>query len=73
MYWLTKFEKARILGTRAEHISLGAPSTIDTTGLVDAMEIAKKELIEGKIPLFVRRKLPNGNMVEIPVSEMLID
>ena len=70
MPYLTKFEKIRVLGARATQISLGAPSTVDITGLTDAMEIAQKELDEKCLPLVVQRKYPNGKIVEIPVSEM---
>jgi len=49
-YYMTKFEKIRILGARATQISEGAPSTVDTNGLTNAMEIAKKELKEHKLP-----------------------
>jgi len=42
MSYLTKFEKVRVLGTRAKHLSEGAPSTVDTTGLTNALDIAKK-------------------------------
>ena len=67
---LTKFEKIRVLGARATQISLGAPSTVDITGLTDAMDIARKELEEKCLPLVIQRKYPNGEVVEIPVSEM---
>ena len=70
---LTKYEKVRILGTRATQISMGAPSTIDIGDLSDAMEIAEKELQNKCIPLFVIRKYPNGKIVKIPVSEMEIE
>ena len=72
-YYLTKYEKVRILGVRATHLSLGAPATVDTKGLTDVQEIAKKELEERKIPLVVVRKMPNGTTMEIPIREMEFD
>lgn len=69
MSYLTKFEKIRVLGTRATQISNGAPPTIDVRGLVTAMDIAKRELQEGKIPLVIQRTYPDGKIVEIPVSK----
>jgi len=71
MLYLTKFEKIRVLGARATQISEGAPSTGDTTGLTDAMAIAKKELSENKLPLVIQRVYPDGKILEIPVMEML--
>lgn len=67
---MTKFEKTRILGQRAEQISLGAPPMVDIGNLDDAMLIAEKELTEKKIPLKIIRTYPNGTVREIPVSEI---
>lgn len=58
--YMTKYEKARILGTRALQISGNAPVLIDVEGMTDPLEIAQKELREKKIPLVVRRYLPDG-------------
>jgi DNA-directed RNA polymerase I, II, and III subunit RPABC2 len=68
---LTKFEKVRILGQRAEQIANGAPSTVDITGLTDALTIAEKELKERMIPFKIRRTYPNGEVRDIPLSEMV--
>jgi DNA-directed RNA polymerase I, II, and III subunit RPABC2 len=70
MPYLTKFERIRVLGARATQISEGAPSTVDVTGLTDAMAIAKKELSEKKLPLVIQRVYPDGKVVEIPVMDM---
>ena len=70
MPYLTKFEKIRVLGARATQISEGAPSTVDITGLTDAMEIAKKELNEGKLPMVIERIYPDGSVVELRVMDM---
>jgi DNA-directed RNA polymerase I, II, and III subunit RPABC2 len=67
---LTKFEKARVIGQRAMQLSLGAPPLVDITGMQDALEIAKKELRENKIPIIIRRTYPNGETREFAVSEM---
>ena len=58
--FMTKFEKARIVGTRALQISLGAPVMVEPEGETDVLKIAMKELREKKIPLIVRRFLPDG-------------
>jgi DNA-directed RNA polymerases I, II, and III subunit RPABC2 len=58
--FMTKYEKARILGTRALQISLNAPVLVDLEGETDPLQIAIKELREKKIPLIVRRYLPDG-------------
>jgi DNA-directed RNA polymerase I, II, and III subunit RPABC2 len=70
MPYLTKFERIRVLGARATQISQGAPSTVDITGLTEAIEIAKKELSENKLPIIIQRIYPCGKIVEISVMEM---
>ena len=67
---LSKFEKVRILGQRAEQISMGAPPLVDITGLSDALSIAEKEFSERKIPFIIERTYPNGKTRKIPLFEM---
>ncbi|MBW0555352.1 hypothetical protein O181_095067 [Austropuccinia psidii MF-1] len=55
--YLTKYERARILGTRALQISMNAPVLVPLDGESDPLEIAMKELSQRKIPLIVRSKL----------------
>lgn len=52
---MTKYEKARVLGTRALQISMNAPIMVDLEGETDPFQIAVKELSQGKIPLIIRR------------------
>jgi DNA-directed RNA polymerases I, II, and III subunit RPABC2 len=67
---LTKYEKARILGTRAIQISKGAKPTVNIGKLHDALKIAEKEFNEGNIPLIVRRYLPDGTYEDWSLSEL---
>ncbi|RME78427.1 DNA-directed RNA polymerase subunit K [Candidatus Woesearchaeota archaeon] len=59
---LTRFEKARLIGARALQISMGAPYKIDISKedleaiKYNPIEIAKKELEAGVLPLKVVRK-----------------
>jgi hypothetical protein len=39
---MTKYERARILGTRALQISLGAPIMVELEGETDPLQIAMK-------------------------------
>ena len=50
----TRFEKARIIGARSLQLAFGAPPLIKTND-IDPMEIAKKELEKGVIPIVVIR------------------
>ncbi|WEW58264.1 subunit common to RNA polymerases I, II, and III [Emydomyces testavorans] len=58
--YMTKYERARVLGTRALQISMNAPILVDLEGETDPLQIALKELNQKKIPLIVRRYLPDG-------------
>ncbi|MFX1559208.1 MAG: DNA-directed RNA polymerase subunit K [Promethearchaeota archaeon] len=70
--WLTKFEKARIIGARALQISMGAPVLIDTkTAPRGRFSFAEAELRSGVLPMTVRRTLPTGLSYDIPLSILL--
>ena len=68
--YMTKYERARILGTRALQISMGAPVTADIGGETDPLEIANIELREKKIPMIIRRFLPDGSFEDWKVSDL---
>ena len=59
--FITKYEKARILGERAKQISAGANPliNIDDT-ILDSYIIAVKEFEEKAIPFIIKRPLPSG-------------
>ena len=70
--WLTKYEKARIIGARALQISMGAPILINTEGVVAGRYgFAEEELRLGVLPMTVRRTLPTGEYTDIPLSVLL--
>jgi DNA-directed RNA polymerase subunit K/omega len=60
----TKYEKARMIGSRALQISMGAPIMIELTTEelekigYNPIEIAKKEFESDLIPLTIKRPLP---------------
>jgi len=70
---LTKYERARIIGTRALQLSNGAIPMVKVDGLTDVLDIAEKELREYKIPIIIRRKLPDGTNIDIKVTDMIIE
>ncbi|KAI5847546.1 DNA-directed RNA polymerases I [Tricharina praecox] len=69
--YMTKYERARLLGTRALQISMNAPVLVDTGGETDPLQIAMKELQEKKIPLVVRRYLPDGYYEDWRCEELI--
>jgi len=59
--FLTKFEKARVLGERAKQINDGAKPFVKlTTNAIDGYLIALAELEQKVIPFIIKRPLPNG-------------
>jgi DNA-directed RNA polymerase subunit K/omega len=70
--WLSRFERARIVGARALQISMGAPVLVDMgkspTGL---FALAESELSSGVLPMTVRRTRPTGESADIPLSLLL--
>lgn len=71
--YLTKYERARVLGTRALQISMNAPVMVDLDGETDPLKIAEKELRERKIPIIIRRYLPDGSHEDWAVDELIVD
>jgi DNA-directed RNA polymerase subunit K/omega len=59
--FITKYEKARILGERAKQLNAGATSFIEIDpSIIDGYLIALKEFEQKKIPFIVQRPLPGG-------------
>ena len=71
--YMTKYERARLLGTRALQLSMNAPPMVELQGETDPLQIAMKELRERKIPLIIRRNLPDGSYEDWSVNELVID
>lgn len=69
---ITRFEKARIVGTRALQISMGAPLLIEPPkDLTNPIDLAIKEVELGVLPITVRRRLPDDTYQDIPLQWLL--
>jgi DNA-directed RNA polymerases I, II, and III subunit RPABC2 len=71
--YMTKYERARVLGTRALQISMNAPVMVDIAGETDPLKIAMKELRERKIPMIIRRYLPDGHYEDWGLDELFCE
>lgn len=71
--YMTKYERARVLGTRALQISMNAPVMVDIEGETDPLKIAMKELRERKIPIIIRRYLPDNSFEDWSIDELIIE
>ena len=71
--FLTRYEKARIVGARALQISFGAPILTDKPiNMIDPIKIAQLELKAGILPLTIRRANPDGAYQDIPISKLIL-
>ena len=59
--FLTKYERARVLGQRAKQIETGARPLVKLPeNIIDSYVIAELELQQKRIPFIIRRPIPNG-------------
>ena len=73
-HFLTKYERARILGTRALQLSKNAPPMVmPDSGETDPYKLAEYELSRGKIPFIIRRYLPDHTYEDWKVGELTYD
>ena len=71
--YLTKFERAKILGQRAKQINNGSPIFVKVTpNIIEGHTIALMELKQKKIPFIIKRPLPNGSNEYWKVSDLSI-
>jgi DNA-directed RNA polymerase II subunit RPB1 len=62
IFRITKFEKARILGTRAMQLSHNAPPLLEIGDEIDPVRIAMREYDAGILPIYVVRRFPDGSI-----------
>lgn len=66
----TKYEVARMIGSRALQIAMGAPFLVKLSEQeleqlsYNPIRIAQKELEAGVLPITIKRPLPKGHVVE---------
>ena len=69
--FITKYEKARIIGLRTQQLLNGSQALVDTRGLKSFLEIAEKELKDKKIPFIIKRNLPNNKYEYWKINELI--
>jgi DNA-directed RNA polymerase I, II, and III subunit RPABC2 len=70
---MTKYEWTGIIGARGTLLAKGAPPYVDTQGESDPNKIARLELLAKKIPVVVRRYLPNDQYEDWSLHELDIE
>lgn len=67
---LFKYERVRLLGDRAQQLTLGAKPMIKNVEGLLPKEIAELEIEKNVIPLIIQRPLPNGKKERWHISEL---
>ena len=68
---LTKFEKAKVIGIRAQMIANGSESTILVPeNITNSIDIAKLEFEQKKIPCLIRRYLTNKTYKDYRATDL---
>lgn len=72
---MTKYEFDKIIGQRTIALANGSLPFVNTEGLIiksniELRQIALQELREGKLPMIVKRPLPNNSFEEIRVRDL---
>ncbi len=68
---LYKYERVRLIGDRAQQLTLGAKPMIKNVQGLKPKEIAELEIRENVIPLIIQRPLPNGKKERWYIHELL--
>tara|TARA_Y100000992_G_scaffold302515_1_gene277021 strand:+ start:7362 stop:8036 length:675 start_codon:yes stop_codon:yes gene_type:complete len=69
--FMTKYEKARVIGERSKQINAGAKPLIPVEpNMIDGYLIALKEFEEKKTPFIIKRPLPNGGCEYWKLSDL---
>ena len=71
---MTKFEKAKILGLRAEMLANGSTPLVNVPkNTINVIDIAKLELSQRKMPFIIKRSIPNNTCEYWRIDEMIIN
>ena len=73
MPFLSTFEKTKILGMRTNQLAQGARPYITVPEYItDVLEIAKLELEQRKLPIIIKRHMPDGTYEKYRLADLLI-
>ncbi len=54
-------------------LSMGAPVQVDPEGETDPLAIATKELLERKVPIVIRRFMPDGSYEDWNINDLILE
>jgi len=71
--FLTQYEKTRILGFRTNQLAQGALPYVSVPGHIrNVLDIAKMELEQRRLPLIIKRPMPDGTFEYWRLSDLMI-
>jgi DNA-directed RNA polymerase I, II, and III subunit RPABC2 len=71
--FLTKYERAHIIGTRANQLSQGSkPYILVPEHITDVKDIARMELEQKRLPFIIKRRIPNGQFEYWRLADLMI-
>ena len=71
--FLSIFEKTRILGMRTNQLAQGGrPYIVVPEHITDVQDIAKLELEQRKLPIIIKRYMPDGTYEKFRLSDLII-
>lgn len=70
--FITKYEKTRILGIRAQQLATGSIPLVPVRGMTSVIDIANEEYLQKKIPFIIKRTLPDNTVEYWTIDELMI-
>lgn len=73
---LTKYERTKVIGIRAEQLVRGAAPLVAvdnsdaSSAPYDPYEVAERELLARRLPFVLVRKMPDGRKVHLRLADM---
>lgn len=68
---LTKYERVRVIGSRAQQLARGATPLIHVRGVCDPLVIAEQEFSKGLLKSILVRPMPDGSEERHSLSSLL--
>lgn len=70
--FITKYEKTKIIGMRAQQLAAGCPALVDVSkSLSNVIDIALLEYKQHKLPFILERKMPNNSSEYYKLSDLV--
>lgn len=75
--YYTRYEYVALLGIRTQQLSEGAAPLVSIDGMITSdprflENVAKKEIVEKKLPFIVHRRIPNGQSEYWSTTELSV-